>query len=163
MARVVLDYDASVPGVDNQRASFNVKADPSKPIAPPGSRFKDYVPNPNVTIAPVVADDKVARKNFMRKPTVTSELDYVSPDDAKAKRANDKGNIIRIAKEIYADQSKKRKVYDEAVEMLEKDTDGEEITLKDLERARKIVDRGPPISKQQAMDRATSQFYGLRS
>tara|TARA_R110002094_G_scaffold78340_1_gene84672 strand:- start:4769 stop:5254 length:486 start_codon:yes stop_codon:yes gene_type:complete len=161
MARIVLDYGASVPGTDNQRSSFNVKADPSKPIAPPGSRFQDFIPNPNVPIAPVVANDKVSRKNFMRKPTVTAEVDYISPDDAKAKRANDKGNIIRIAKEIYADQAKKRKVYEEAVLILEKEEG--EATIKDLERARKIVDRGASITKQEAMERATAQFYGLRS
>lgn len=149
-----LNYEASVP--ISERAPFSVKVDPNKP---PGDRFKDFIPK-NVAIPTVKADDSVKRKNFMRAPVSRYETDYIAPEESASKRQTEKAQIIEIAKELYGNQAAKRETYKQAEKFLES-TDGNEHST-EAERARKIIARGKPLTKQEALEQATKQFYGLR-
>ncbi len=148
-----LDYDAGVPL--NVRAPFSVQVDPNKP---PGDRFCDFKPKHPSQTKP---DDTVRRKDFMRPPVARYEADYISPVDAEAKRTNERAQIVELAKSIYNDEKNRRLQYESASKLLE--TVGDKEDSPEIARARKIVARGAPMSKQQAMEKAAKQFYGLRT
>lgn len=148
-----LDYDAGVPL--NVRAPFSVQVDPNKP---PGDRFVDFKPKQPSLAKP---DDTVRRKEYMRPPVARYETDYISPADAETKRANERAKIVELAKSIYNDEKNRRMQYESASKLLEAVGDSEDSP--EVVRARKIVARGAPMSKQQAMEKAAKQFYGLRT
>lgn len=156
-----LDYGATVP-ID-ERAPFSVKVDPN---TPPGQRFVDYKPSKaaaNASSVVVKADDTVRKKNFMRPP-VSRNLgsDYINPEDSAIRRGNDKSKIVEIAKAMYLDEKNKRINFERAAALVKAHVEGQEETP-ELLRARKIVERGAPLTKEQAMEKAAEQFYGLRS
>jgi hypothetical protein len=147
-----LDYGASVPL--NPRAPFVVQADPSKP---PGDRFKDYIPKQPA--APTRSSDEVKRKNFMKAPVARYEQDYISGDQAANRREKEKQAIIEIAKQIYADEKNKREAYAHAEKMISSGKASND----ELTRANKVIERMKPLTKEEAMEKATKQFYGVRS
>lgn len=151
-----LDYEAQVP--INTRAPFSVNVDPNKP---PGDRFKDYVPNKAVSPVVVKAEDSVRKKNFMRPPTARYEQDYISPEDSAVKRNNEKERIKILAKELYEAEKPRRDAYEAAAKLIESTEPGK--TSPEFERAQKIIMRGAPMTKTDAMEKAARQFYGLRS
>lgn len=149
-----LDYDASVP--ISVRAPFSVQVGAEK--NPPGTRFTDYKPKVVSTVKP---EDVVRRKEIMRAPVARYEQDYISPADSETKRKNEKARILEIAKAIYAEQKTRRSQY-EAAQNLLKGIDPKESSV-EIDRARKIIARGAPLSKDEALEKAARQFYGLRS
>ena len=158
-----LNYDAQVSDTIDARAPFVVQVDPNKP---PGDRFADFKPGKSTSsVVAHRADETVRRKNFMRPPVARYEEDYIAPIDAAVKRNNEKGEILRIAKEIYSQETIRRNTYlaaqktVEAASVVEKDAPSPE-----LARAMKIVARiGKPLTKTEAMEKAAKQFYGLRN
>lgn len=146
-----LDYGASVPL--NLKAPFTVNADPNKP---PGDRFKDYIPKNQVTTKP---DAEVRKKNFMKPPVSRYEGDYISGDQSASRREKEKLAITELAKQLYADEKNKREAYATA----EKTLAMENPDSKEKERAEKIVSRMKPMSKEEAVEKATKQFYGVKS
>lgn len=158
---IVLDYDAQVSNLIDPRAPFsvNVTSD-SKGALPPGDRkYKDYIPK---NVVPVKASDSVRKKNFMRTPTSRNDgPDYISPEDSAVRRRNDKARILELAKEIYRGDEQRRIVHRDALKTLENPKlDEKDATVI---RARKIIARGIPLTKEQAVEKATQQFYGIRS
>lgn len=147
-----LDYGASVPL--NPRAPFVVQADPNRP---PGDRFKDYIPKQPA--APTKSSDDVKRKNFMKPPTARYEQDYVSGEQSASRRDKEKQAIVEIAKQIYADEKNKRDAYAHAEKVIASGKASED----EIARANKVIERMKPLTKEQAMEKATKQFYGVRS
>lgn len=147
-----LDYNASVP--INPSAPFSVNVDPNKP---PGDRFKDYIPRGVVT--PVKASNEITKKNFMKPPMHRSEKDYVSGDESSSKRERDKVAIIELAKQIYADEKNRRDLYNDAVKTVESGKANEA----EMDRANKIISKMKPLTKEEALEKATRQFYGVRA
>jgi len=158
---MVIDYDAVVPGIDNGKsAPFQVKIDPSKP--PGDQRYRDFIPAKGTVAVATKPDVVVKRKTFQRRPVARYTEDYISPEDSAVRRKNEKNSILEIAKQIYAQGSKHRKVYKTSLAMVNdaSDMDKREPS-KELSRAMKIVARHKPISKTKAMEQAAAQFYGL--
>lgn len=152
-----LDYGASVP--INQRAPFSVNVDPS---IPPGDRkFKDYVPNSASVVVPTKADDTIRRKNFVKAPVARYEQDYIAPADAEVKRKNERGSIVEIARELYEGETTRRVAYANAEKKIATAKDGDE--SEELVKARKIIANAKPMTKEQAMEKAAKQFYGITS
>lgn len=147
-----LDYNASVPL--NLRAPFTVTADPNKP---PGDRFKDYIPK--AVAAPIKPDAEVRKKNFMKPPVTRYEGDYISGEQSANRREKERLSIVELAKQIYADEKNKREAYAHA----EKTLASEKADDKEREKAQKVIERMKPLSKEEALEKATKQFYGVRS
>lgn len=146
---VNLNYDASVPIT---KAPFSVQVDPKSP--PGDRRYKDFIPkNPSAPRPAVVA------KDTMRKPVTRYDVDYIPPQDAAVKRQNEKASILQLAKQMYADEASKRKTYIAAQKIVE----DKKADLKDKERALKVLSRSKPMTKEEALQKATEQFYNLRS
>ena len=148
-----LNYNAEVP--ISIRAPFVVTADPNKP---PGDRFKDYIPKDQVV--PVKASSEVRKKNFMRPPVSRrTDSDYISGSDAAIIRNKEKENIIVIAKQIYESEKNKRAAYAHAQEILASGT----ASVEEIARANKVIEKAKPLTKDEALELATKQFYGVRT
>lgn len=157
-----LNYDASVPGIDDggKSAPFVVKVDPNKP---PGLRFKDFVPK-EAQAPPTKPTDVIARKQAQqyRRPVARYGDDYISGNDSAARRKNEKSKIMELAKEIYAANAKHRKVFQQAEKMVSSASKSDlQNPDAELQRALKIVKRHKPMTKEDAVSQATQQFYGL--
>lgn len=156
-----LNYDARASDLIDPRTPFSVqvKSDSKGPL-PPGDRFKDFIPkDPKVQTKP---SETVHKKNFMRAP-VFRELgsDYVNPEDSAKRRIADKARILEIAKEIYANDRQRRVAYKEAEQIVA--SGKPDMDPKTLAKAHKIVSRGAPLTKEEAVEKAAKQFYGHRS
>ena len=151
-----LQYDAGVPM--DTRSPFSVKTDPNKI---PGDRFADYKPNRSAEKHTVKPDGKIAKKNFMTTPRSRVSSDFVSGAESAERRKRDKDKIIELAKHLYSGQVEKRKIYNEAVKLVDSSEPSNEPDDDKLARARKIIERGPPMNKNEAVEKATEQFYGL--
>lgn len=152
-----LDYGASVP--INQRAPFSVNVDPS---LPPGDRkFKDYIPRATSVVVNTKPDDTIRRKNFVKPPVARYEQDYIAPADAEAKRRNERNSITEIAKQLYEAEANRRVAYASAEKKIASAKNGDE--SEELVKARKIVANAKPMTKEEAMEKAARQFYGITS
>lgn len=151
-----LNYDAGVP-VD-VRAPFSVNVDPNKP---PGSRFNDYIPKHSDVVV-TKPDETVRKKNFMRAPVARYDTDYRSGADSAVHRKNEKVKILEMAKQMMEDEKNRRDVFLAAEKRL-KEATPEELAnpTPEIARAQKIVSRTKPLTKEQALEKATKQFYGM--
>lgn len=153
-----LDYDASVP-IDTG-APFRVSVDPSKP--PGDVKYKDFVakdvPQATKPTAP-------KRDDYKRSPQALYPDDYVSPVAAKVVRTSEKDRIKAIAKEMWDEESSKRKLYEEATKLIEetkaKNPKAFAEPSKELTRAMKIAERKPK-TKEEVLQAAAKQFYDLK-
>jgi len=146
-----LNYDAEVPMLTGP---FTVQVDASKP---PGDRFRDYVPNPNVQPEVVT---KTTRKDQYTKPVVRG-MDFMSGEESSKRREGERSKIKQLAKEIYQQQAKKRQDYADAKKLVDSCT-AEEIDkpTPQVERALRILRKTPPMEKSEVMQEAERQFYG---
>lgn len=149
-----LNYEAEVP--INIKAPFSVNADPNKP---PGDRFVDYKPSAK-SVAQVKQDERVKRGNYARAPVSRYEQDYISPEDAVAKRKSEKHEIMLLAKQIYEDDKSRRVTWKAAEELVEKGLPEDDPAFV---RAKKVLQKGRPLTKEEAIEKAAKQFYGLRA
>lgn len=152
-----LDYAASVP-VD-VRAPFSVNVDPNKP---PGKRFNDYIPKHLSDVVVTKQDDTIRKKNFMRPPVARYDTDYRSGADSAALRKTEKVKILEMAKQMMEDEKNRREVYLAAEKRIKEATPEElQEPSPELAKAQKIVARTKPLTKEQALEKATKQFYGM--
>ena len=157
-----LNYEAQASALIDPRVPFSVqvKSDSKGPLPPGDRRWKDYIPKE--TKALTKASDEVHRKNFMRAPVFRDVgQDYVSPEASEKRRIADKARILEIAKEIYANDKNRRILYKDAEKVLAADDLDE--SSQTVIRARKIISRGAPLTKEEAVSKAARQFYGHRS
>lgn len=148
-----LNYEAGIEF--SQGAPFSVQVDPK---VPPGDRFADFIPrqqnNTSVTRT---------KRETIKKPAAFYEDDYISPAAATSLRKSEKTRIAEMAKEIYAEESQKRSVYAGAKKLVDAATKEELANPdKELTRAIKITSNHVPMTKEEALQKAAKQFYGLK-
>lgn len=158
---ISLNYDAKASDLIDPRAPFSVqvKSDSKGPL-PPGDRFRDFIPKDTKELTK--PSDAVHKKTFMRAP-VFRELgsDYINPEDSAKRRVADKARILEIAKEIYANDKQRRIAYKDAEKIIA--SGKPDMDPNTLAKAHKIISRGAPLTKEEAVEKAAKQFYGQRS
>lgn len=151
-----LNYDASVPeGIVSGQISVTAAK------TPPGDyKYKDFVPATKV--APIKPSATEQRKKFMRAPTARYEQDYIPPEESANRRKKEKGAILELAKQLYSQETRVREMFAAAQKLVAKATKNELAKPdKELLRAQKVLARYKPITKQEAIEKATEQFYGV--
>lgn len=151
---VDLNYEASVP--IEERAPFVVNV--SSPN-PPGDKFQDYVPKNQVN--KTKPNEAVQLKDSMTPPMHYHSEDFVSNSDVKKTQEKDKSNIQAIAKKIFTDRRNRKEDYLAALKVLKNRTKQElEFPSEEVARALRVVKKSKPLTKEEAIKRATEQFYG---
>ena len=129
---------------------------------PPGDfRYKDFVPSTEVKRKAI---DHERRKTFARAPVARYERDYISPEESVVRRKKEKRAIMELAKQLWAQDARKRQTFKEAQKLIDSATEEQhDNPSRELQRAFKIVERYQPLSKQDCLQKATEQFYGVSS
>lgn len=147
-----LNYGANAP-ID-MALPFSVNVDPDKP---PGDRkYKDYIPKNEhrPTITP-------ALNGAQRKPIIKHSSDYISHKDMNVLKADAKVLITEKAKELFSAESKLRQAYKNAKQLVEEATDNQKKNPSpELAKAFKILETVKPITKEEAIRKATRIHYG---
>jgi len=154
-----IDYDASYgDATEIQTAPVSVKVIGN---IPPGDRkYRDYVPKKE--LPKTKPSPEVQRKKFQRRPVARYDADYIPPEESADRRETEKKRIKAIAREIWEASSKHRKLYKAAEKLIGESTPEEKNhPSPELQRAFKIIKRHRPITKQQAIEKAMEQFYGV--
>ena len=158
---VKLDYNAGVPISDGVQSDAKYIALPPGVIAAstkesPGDRFRDYIPR--IEEAPRKPQRS---KDTMQQPRAKYDRDFVPADEALVRRKDQQSRITQIAKEIYKKSRIKAQEYNEAQAVVDASSPQDRMNPDaKLGRAMRIASRTKPLSKEEALERATEQFFG---
>lgn len=145
----------------NYNASVDVEDTPVSPISvdpntPPGLRKRDYIPGARGIREPH------ERKKISGRPSgrvIKFGPDFITNKEATKKKQHHKSTIQKLAKEIWISQRSKLKDWEGACRLLNTISDEELIDpTKEIQRAQKIVARGRPITKKEAIKEATNRI-----